>query len=189
MITVVKAMLSDVPPCWSLHCIIVTAYFPLPWKCFWISVRFNLLQVYSIVHPCKEKAAIGKNKWSFRQPHSCLNWLWERAIIMWGFETAVVIKWPWNKVESYLGLWKSILTTPFSALIHAYFYFGESVKQKHTLWGLPISELAVPSKPLIRYGSMLAQQLWIKKKRKGKEKYKDLRELSEKTADTGHVWC
>lgn len=90
--------------------------------------------MYSIVHPCQEIVGIGGNKWSHRQPHSFLKWLWERAIIMWDLVTAVALKWPWNKVKAYLGLRKRILThPPFSALIHAHFYLGKSVS-RNTHW-------------------------------------------------------
>lgn len=106
-----------------------------------------------------------------------LNWWWERAIIMWGLETAVALKWPWNKVKPYLGLWKRILTTLFFCPDSCIFLFRGECKQKHTLGGLPISELAVSSKPLIRYGSMLTQHLWIKKNQKPKDLRNWLRKL------------
>lgn len=97
---------------------------------------------------------------------------------MWDMETSMAQKSPWNKVKAHLGLWSRIPTqTPFLHWIPAHFYLEES---RSTHW----EDFLLPSKPLISYGSMLAQQLWIIVIKK-----KEVKELAERSADSGHVSC
>lgn len=114
------------------------------------------------------KMSVGKGNRHVRLSNSCV--------------IKMSMKWCRN-ISGSVGGWM-LKQSPFFCTDSCTFLFREACKQKDTLGGLPISELAVPSKPLIRYASMLAQQLWM-----GGKKRERCEELAEKTADTGHVSC